>query len=78
VVDRCSALDLLRRLGRFHSYLVQNGRESWFVAVEPDGDPDGTTAEVLAVLQAWIADGGSECVLHHGERTYPLRAPAAF
>jgi hypothetical protein len=78
VPDRCAALELLRRLTRFRSYVVQSGRESWFVAVEPDGDPDRVTADVVLVLEAWVADGGGECVLHHGERTYPLRAPAAL
>lgn len=75
VVDRYSALDLSRRLSAFRTYLVQNGRESWFVAVDPQGDPDALTAGVLETVQEWVADGGSDCVLHHGDRSYPLRSP---
>lgn len=78
VGDRSSAVELSRRLSSFRTYLVQSGRESWFVAVEPEGDPDAVTALVLETVQGWLADGGSECVVHHGERTYPLRLPAAF
>jgi hypothetical protein len=78
VVDRSSAVELSRRLSSFRTYLVQSGRESWFVAVDPDGDPDAVTAGVLETVQKWLADGGSECVVHHGERTYPLRLPTAF
>ncbi len=78
VADRCAGLELSRRLARFRSYLVQNGRERWYVAVRPAGSPDAVTAEVLGELQAWIEDGANGCVLHHGGRAYPLRAPAAF
>jgi hypothetical protein len=46
--------------------------------VEPGANPDAVTADVLSVLQAWIAEGGGECVLHHGGRAYPLRSPVAF
>jgi hypothetical protein len=38
VVDRYAALELSRRLAGFRTYVVQCGRDRWFVAVEADGD----------------------------------------
>jgi hypothetical protein len=78
VPDRYAALELSRRLAHFRTYLVQAGRDRWFVAVEPDGDPDAVKAQVLETLQECVGDRGAEYVLHHGERSYPLRSPSRF
>ena len=78
VVDRSAASEISRRLSAFRTRLVRSGVDSWYVAVDADGNPDVVVPEVLETLQTWVAEAGAECVLHHGEGSYPLRANAAF
>ena len=68
---RWDALDLVRRLSRHHTYLVQLGDRRWHVCVRTD-DAELELEPVRAVAEGWALERRLETTIRRGPETYEL------
>ena len=61
--DRQSALDLSRRLAGFRTYVVQLGRERWYLTVHLEGEPDDVARSALVLTEEWVEEHEADAVV---------------
>lgn len=69
---RWDALDLVKRLHGFPTYLVQLGDRRWHVCVRADGGADDLVPELLRTAGQWASERHVDSVLRVGDRSYEL------